>query len=144
MKRVYPQEEVCIGCRLCEVGCITEHSSAKDIIKAYKKERPRPLSRTQVEEKGALSLSIQCRHCEEPECVEACVTGAMHKEDSGVVRVKEEKCIGCWMCLMVCPFGVIKRDLAQKKSNKCDLCPQREVPACVEICPNRALVYEER
>lgn len=133
-----------MACRLCEVACITEHSKSKDIIKAYKKESPRPLSRTYVEERMAVSFSIQCRHCEEPPCVEACMNAAMHKTLEGSVIVDEEKCIGCWMCIMVCPFGVIRKNMDRKTASKCDLCPDREIPACVEQCPNRALFYEER
>ena len=32
MKLVYPKEEVCITCRLCEVACIVEHSKTKDLL----------------------------------------------------------------------------------------------------------------
>ncbi len=145
MKSVYPKEDVCMACRLCEVACVVEHSKSKDILKAFKKEYPRPLSRTRVEEREAVSFSVQCRHCEEPDCVEACITGAMHKNEEGMVLVNEERCIGCWMCVMACPFGAITRDEREKKkASKCDLCPEREIPACVFACPNRALVFEDR
>ncbi len=145
MKSVYPKEDVCMACRLCEVACIVEHSKSKDILKAFKKEYPRPLTRTRVEERDAVSLSVQCLHCEEADCIEACITGAMHKNEDGVVLVNEEKCIGCWMCVMACPFGAITRDEREgKKASKCDLCPEREIPACVFVCPNRALVFEDK
>ncbi len=52
MKRVYQKEEVCIGCRLCEIGCIVEHSPSKNAIKAFRNVQPRPESRNIVEEKG--------------------------------------------------------------------------------------------
>jgi carbon-monoxide dehydrogenase iron sulfur subunit len=44
---------------------------------------------------------------------------------------------------MICPFGAIRMDEERGKAVKCDLCPERETPACVEACPNRALVFEE-
>jgi carbon-monoxide dehydrogenase iron sulfur subunit len=44
---------------------------------------------------------------------------------------------------MVCPYGVIQRQLELGKAVKCDLCPEREAPACVASCPTKALVYEE-
>ncbi|MEK6590709.1 MAG: 4Fe-4S dicluster domain-containing protein [Nitrospinota bacterium] len=170
MKIVYPKEEVCMACRLCEVACITEHSKSKDALKAYKKQKPTPLSMTLVEEVFPTpSISAMCRHCSDAPCIEACFTTAMHRKSDGRVIVDEGKCVGCWMCIMVCPFGVIKRNqytsiehgvvglerspqnsklktqnLEIKLSSKCDLCPDRSIPACVEACPNRALVYEER
>jgi len=153
MKIVYPKEEACMACRLCEVACITEHSKSKDTLKAYKKENPAPLSRTLVEEIfPGLSVSVMCRHCSDAPCIEACFTSAMHRKPDGRVIVNEPKCVGCWMCIMACPFGVIKRNqylvegkkFKVKLSSKCDLCPDRSVPACVEACPNKALVHEER
>ncbi|MEW5944936.1 MAG: 4Fe-4S dicluster domain-containing protein [bacterium] len=142
-KRIYAREEVCIGCRLCEVYCITEHSESKDVIKAFRRERPRQLARVVVEERRPLSFALQCRHCEEPLCVYSCISGAMYLDEEGAVRHNEEMCVGCWTCIMVCPYGAIRRDEAGRKvASKCDLCPGRETPACVENCPNRALVYE--
>lgn len=49
------------------------------------------------------------------------------------------------MCIMVCPFGVIKRDVEGRKvASKCDLCLGEEIPVCVAHCPNEALLFEER
>ena len=87
MKRIVCNEDVCIGCHLCEIACVTEHSRSKDVIKAYKEESPRPNSRNLVEEKEAISFSVNCQHCEDPACVEACIAGAMVKNyETGVVR----------------------------------------------------------
>ncbi len=146
MKKVYVKEEVCIGCKLCEIHCIVEHSKSKDIIKAFKKEVPRPVARVLVEEDGALSFALQCRHCDEPPCLEACISGAMLKDPkTNAVIHDKDKCVGCWMCVMVCPYGVIMRtEDGKKAASKCDLCPDRDEPACVIGCPNEALVFEER
>ncbi len=144
MKRVYQREEVCIGCRLCEVGCITEHSASKHPVKAFKQSKVRPESRNRVEECGPLSVSVNCRHCEDPACVQICISGALTKDrGTGIVRHNAEKCVGCWSCIMVCPIGVIRKKPGENKVMKCDLCPDRSRPACVEACPNRALIYED-
>jgi Fe-S-cluster-containing hydrogenase component 2 len=45
MKKIIAKEEYCMGCGLCEVYCTVQHSKSKDIIKAYNRENPRPLSR---------------------------------------------------------------------------------------------------
>lgn len=145
MKRIYTIEDSCIGCHLCEVACITEHSQSKDPIKAFLHEPLRPISRCTVEEwdGGVVSLSTTCRHCDEPDCLRACISGAIQKLEHGVVKIDAEQCVGCWSCVMACPYGAIQRNLTRKKANKCDLCPERQNPACVDACPNRALVYKE-
>jgi carbon-monoxide dehydrogenase iron sulfur subunit len=142
VKKIYVREEVCIGCRLCEIFCIVQNSKSKKIIKVFKSEFPRPLPRIMVEEKGPVSFALQCRHCDDAPCIDACITGAMSTE-RGVVVCDESRCVGCWMCIMVCPYGVIKRDLTSGKlASKCNLCSNLEVPACVSHCPNGALTYE--
>lgn len=144
MKRIYVKEEACIDCHLCEVFCQAEHSSSKDLIKAFKREPSRPLPRLWVEAKKPVSFSVQCRHCAEPPCVYACLTGALQKDPvSAIVMVDEDRCIGCWTCILACPFGAIKQDFLQHKIVKCDLCRQKDVPACVANCPNEALIYAE-
>lgn len=145
MKRIYVNEEYCVGCRLCEIHCLVQHSRSKKIIKAFREELPRALSRVLVEEEGPLSFAMQCRYCAEAPCIEACMTGAMHHDElTGAILCTEERCVGCWMCIMACPFGAVRRDVEGRKiALKCDLCYGEETPACVAHCPNEALVYEE-
>lgn len=144
MKKVYVKEEVCIGCHLCEVYCQLQHAHSKDIIKAFKRESPRPLPRLRVEEKGEVSFSVRCQHCDEAPCVYACLTGALTRDAiNGVVVLDQERCVGCWACILVCPFATIGRDIEQGKTVKCDLCQGEDVPICVINCPNEALVYKE-
>lgn len=146
MKRIYAREDVCIGCRLCEIHCTVAHSKSKDIIKAFKKEKEKALPRVTVEERKPVSFAVQCRHCDQPACVNACMTGAMQKDpESGIVLCDQERCVGCWMCLMVCQYGAVKAgENGKKYAVKCDLCIESGKPACVENCPNLAIVYEER
>jgi len=144
MRRVYIKEEVCIGCHLCEVYCQWQHSQSTDLIKAFKRDLPPPLSRLRIEERSPVFLPVRCQHCDESPCVYTCLTGALSREPgSVVVNVDEERCIGCWTCLLVCPFGAIKQDIKQGKIVKCDLCQGEEVSVCVTNCPNEALIYAE-
>ncbi len=144
MKKIYAIEKYCMGCGLCKVYCLVQHSRSKDIIKAYKKETSKPLSRINIEIFGSLSLALQCRHCIEAPCVDVCLTGAMTiDDDTGAVMHDEKKCIGCWTCVMVCPTGVINLDLENHKVVKCDLFGLSKMPVCVENCPNQALIYKE-
>ena len=140
--KVFALEDNCMACGLCEVACTVEHSPSKDVQKGFRGPE-KGQTRIQVERKGSASFAIQCRHCEDSPCITACMTGAMEMDpDTGAVLVDEEKCVGCWMCIMACPYGVISRAQRGKEiAIKCDLCPGRETPMCVVACPNRALVH---
>ena len=144
MKRVYAQEEYCIGCRLCEIYCILSHSEYKDdLVKTFKRSLNRPKARIQVEEEGALSFALQCRHCDDAYCAQSCITGAMQKDSpTGAIFNEEARCVGCWTCIAACPYGAIVRaETAGKVAAKCDLCGGDETPYCVQNCPNDALSF---
>jgi len=108
MKKVYVREEVCIGCRLCEVYCQLQHADSSDLVRAFKKESPPPLPRLRVDERGVVSLSVHCQQCDDAPCVQACLTGALSRDpESSLVTVDEDRCIGCWTCVLVCPLAAI-------------------------------------
>jgi len=60
-----------------------------------------------------------------------------------VTFVAQDKCRGCWMCVMSCPFGAVIPSAQFKTAMKCDACMHMEQPACVAACPTGALVYGE-
>ncbi|MDK2820304.1 MAG: anaerobic carbon-monoxide dehydrogenase iron sulfur subunit [Clostridia bacterium] len=147
MKKVYARPAYCMNCHLCEVNCIVAHSKSRNLLKAFKKEKLRGTARVFVEERKPISIAVQCRHCNDPRCVAGCISGAMVKDtETGIVYCQEEKCVGCWTCVVSCPYGVIRpiEIDGRKLPLKCDLCKEYEEPACVVGCPNKALVFEER
>ncbi len=144
MKRIFINEDVCIGCHLCEVYCTLQHSKSRDLVKAYNRESPKPLPRVRIEEHKPVSFPVRCHHCDEPACVYACLSGALSKDpETGIVSVDEEKCIGCWTCVIACPYGAIKQDKEAHHIIKCDLCKGLDIPVCVANCPNEALIYKD-
>jgi anaerobic carbon-monoxide dehydrogenase iron sulfur subunit len=141
--RIRANEDACIGCHLCEVYCLTEHSRSRSIVKAHLREQPRAQARVHVEEERPGSVAIQCHQCSEPLCVAACLTGAMQKDpETGIVTSDSDRCMGCWTCIMVCPYGALTRDATHNVIVKCDLCSHLVTPACVANCPNEALTLE--
>lgn len=130
----------CLGCKACELSCAVEHSKGKELLNAIM-ERPAPKKRRKVSNSSDKIMSFGCQHCDDAPCVTACMSGAMYKDPvTGQTKHDKDKCVGCWMCIMVCPFSAIIRDVTDKKIVvKCDLCPDREDYACVVACPTNAL-----
>ena len=68
----------------------------------------------------------------------------MHRDaDTEAVLCDPERCVGCWMCIMVCPVGAVRRGAERAVASKCDLCGGVGTPACVANCPNEAILYQE-
>jgi len=77
--------------------------------------------------------------------MDVCPSGAIYKDHDGAVIIDPDKCIGCYMCLAVCPFGVPSFDMKVKAVTKCDMCADRRelglAPACSEMCPAEAIFF---
>jgi len=147
----------CKGCRGCEYDCaeannLPEPVPTKD-IKGLRK--PDELHRTVINEyttsKGTVYSKMQCMHCNEPACASACLTQAMSKTKKGPVIWRGDKCMGCRYCMVSCPFDIPKFEYhsANPKIQKCTMCfdtrvKNGELPACVENCPNEALMFGTR
>ncbi|MHC4714026.1 MAG: 4Fe-4S dicluster domain-containing protein [Planctomycetota bacterium] len=137
----------CLACHSCEMACAVAHSVSKVLEDAILEE-PRPAPRVTVEGVGDACVPLQCRHCEDAPCVAICPTNALEKIGPNLpVIVRQERCIGCKFCLVVCPFGVIALSGDGKVALKCDLCVERlaedEDPACVSACPTGALRFAD-
>lgn len=144
MKRIFIIKEKCTACLNCVVACQKSHAGSD----SYAPIRDLEPGRIYIQAVGQRPVPLACMHCEDPACVKACITGAMQKNfESGIVsnEFTPGKCVGCWMCVMACPYGVIspKEEHGKKIAVKCDLCMKRGWPACVESCPTGAIVYME-
>lgn len=144
MKVIAVHVDRCTGCKTCELYCATERGSdGKTLLKAVQ-ETPLPQARVRVEGRDGASVPLQCRHCADAPCLDACLTGALGRDEAtGMVRVTEDRCIGCWTCVMFCPFGVIFPWAERKIALKCDRCMYMESSTCVDACPTHALEIVE-
>lgn len=105
---------------------------------------------------------VFCNHCDNPPCVRVCPTKATWKRADGIVMMDWHRCIGCRYCVAACPYGSRSFNWLDPRPRitklnpefptrtkgvveKCNLCEERlakaERPACVEGCPEKALVF---
>lgn len=152
----------CAGCGACVVACQLYNNQSPGVswntldVHEWGEE---------VGESGRAYVPHACMHCENPECVSVCPTGASIKLDDGVVIVDYETCIACGACITACPYnartfnheGGIYFDAAEQAPyeaygiqrshvvEKCIFCHDRVeqgLPtACTVNCPAKARYF---
>lgn len=142
--------DLCIRCGNCVRSCEARHGHAKLTRRGKKLTRRRNLE-TKGDHKPILFPS-SCRHCDSPECMIGCPTGAIHRKPSGEVAI-HDFCIGCSNCALRCPWDNITmvetpgREVdgldTPKIASKCDLCSGYDEPNCVHNCPTKAILRVE-
>lgn len=147
MRRIQIKREFCDGCMKCTAACAAEHNPTGS-------GNLEEMDSVEIQNESRISIlpdadgrftPLFCRQCDEPQCALACVSGAMAKNPlSGRVTYDADRCAACFMCVLACPFGVLKP--GQRTHSvivKCDLCNRRDTPRCVESCPKGALLVME-
>src|SRR5262245_22647463 len=152
--------DTCVGCQACATSC--KEWNAGGYAAPLSDQDPYGedphgawLNRGHAFEagEGADSRTVHfprsCLHCEQPDCVTVCPTGASYKRvEDGIVLVDPDTCIGCKLCAWACPYGAREYDYGHGVMKKCTLCIDRiyndclpepdRIPACVRACPTGA------
>ncbi len=140
MKVIGVHMDRCTGCKTCELYCAAERGSEGKTLLAAVQESPVPQPRLRVEGEAGSPFPLQCRHCLDAPCLDACLAGALVRDEkTNLVVIREDRCIACWTCTAFCPYGVIFPWPERKIALKCDRCGYMEEPVCVDVCPTRAL-----
>ncbi len=121
----------CLGCEECIEACARENGESLCFVESFQ----------------GVPVPFRCAHCEDAPCEKVCPTEAISRNTDGIVLVDDEKCIGCRSCEIICPWGVPIYNQQTRKIMKCNMCLTRQqqgkIPACVEVCPAKALVFGE-
>jgi len=130
----------CIGCHACTVACKEENRVPLGAFRTWVK----------YIERGAFPNTrryfsvLRCNHCDAAPCVTICPTVALYRRDDGIVDFDGRRCIGCKSCMQACPYDALYIDPDTSTAAKCNYCAHRvEVglePACVIVCPERAII----
>ena len=133
MKIIAVNPDKCTGCRLCELACSLKNTGEFNPTRA----RIHVIGYDEP-----FCLPVMCYQCEKPYCADVCPTDAIIKDEAaGVIKVLEQECTGCKICIQACPFGNIAFSSEEKVVVKCELCDG--APECVLFCPTKALEFKQ-
>lgn len=97
--------DLCVRCGNCSMACHQIHGQSRLLRRGIHVERP-----VKIEPKSGfqslLSPSV-CMHCQDPECLTGCPTGAIGRFPGGQVDIDPKSCIGCGDCATQCPYNAI-------------------------------------
>ena len=141
----------CSGCKTCDVICKSKFDAVptqttRRVYEYVGGEAFVNEDNTVTNNVFAYYVSVGCNHCSEPACVQACPTGACHKQQTnGLVKIDSDVCIGCGSCSRACPYDAPQLDPNRGVMTKCDGCEEEwnrgELPRCVQGCPQRVLDF---
>lgn len=129
----------CWGCRSCQVACKIEHNLTAEDFKPIEVIRVEQCIDSCIE---CDSVPLTCMHCDNAECIISCPQTAIYRDEEGIVRVDESKCIGCGICTTKCPYGAIgiKKDKeGKRKAVKCDMCTERRARGFMTSCEQHCI-----
>lgn len=94
----------CVRCGNCSLACHTVHGQSRLLRRGIHIERPRNFGG--ISSEHVLSPSV-CMHCQDPECLTGCPTGAIGRFENGQIDIDPKTCIGCGDCATQCPYNAI-------------------------------------
>jgi carbon-monoxide dehydrogenase iron sulfur subunit len=131
-KALYIDHEKCTGCRLCELVCAVKHDGMSNPARARIK--------VMKWEQEGIYVPISCQQCQDAPCMNICPAKAISRDlELSRVTVDYDKCIGCRLCVAVCPFGAMSFNVIDRQVLKCDLCDGE--PQCVRFCDRKAVDF---
>ena len=132
----------CTGCMRCMTTCSTYNNGSTSFTKARLQiVRHEGHAITRMDEPDELIFQpMICQQCDKPRCQEFCPAHAIDRNpETKAMVINYNRCIGCRLCMAVCPFGAMRYDTSRRRVFKCELCEGD--PQCVKLCPQEALQF---
>ncbi len=130
----------CIGCHACTTACKAEHAVPVGVNRTWVKQ----VEKGEFPHTRRLFSVMRCNHCAEAPCVEICPVEALYTREDGIVDFNKDRCIGCKSCMQACPYDALYIDPENHTAAKCNYCAHRVdiglEPACVNVCPEHAII----
>ena len=130
----------CIGCHACTVACKSEHDVPVGVNRTWVKQ----VEKGEYPHTQRVFSVMRCNHCTDAPCVSICPVEALHTREDGIVDFDNERCIGCKACMQACPYDALYIDPETHTAAKCNYCAHRVdiglEPACVNVCPEHAII----
>ena len=130
--------DLCVRCGNCSLACHKVHGHSRLLRRGILIERP---SRPQALSIKSIMAPSVCMHCQDPECLTGCPTGAIGRLPDGRIDIHPQTCIGCGDCATQCPYNAISLIPTKqpadpgwfaKTKNFLRLTPQQSTPAATE------------
>jgi Fe-S-cluster-containing dehydrogenase component/formate-dependent nitrite reductase membrane component NrfD len=130
----------CIGCHACTTACKSEHDVPIGVNRTWVKQ----VEKGEFPNTRRLFSVMRCNHCTDAPCVEICPVESLFIREDGIVDFDKDRCIGCKSCMQACPYDALYIDPETHTAAKCNYCAHRIdiglEPACVNVCPEEAIV----
>ncbi|HLL75170.1 MAG TPA: cyclic nucleotide-binding domain-containing protein [Pyrinomonadaceae bacterium] len=96
--------DLCVRCGNCSMACHKVHGRSRLLRRGIHVVRPTRLGSSSTQHVLAPSV---CLHCQDPECLTGCPTGAIGRMSDGQIDIDTKTCIGCGDCAVQCPYSAI-------------------------------------
>ncbi len=94
----------CIRCGNCSLACHKVHGNSRLTRRGIHIERPFKPNKPAIQ---SILVPTVCMHCQDPECLTGCPTGAIARFPNGEIDINPVTCIGCGDCATQCPYNAI-------------------------------------
>lgn len=138
------RQDRCVDCERCVEACAITNDVPSYGYRTMIMEKDTPDAIGQQRE----FIPVVCNQCNNPPCTRACPTKATYKDEkTGIVMMDMNKCIGCKVCVLACPYNARYFNEEKHAMDKCNFCYDtrlskgEKLTACAAACPAGVRIF---